>query len=52
MERLRIQGMVQRLRRQWGDEEAWAIVSEAFEIELRQIRKLPAKKPVSLTPAK
>ena len=35
MERLRVQGLIQRLRRQHGDAEAWDIVREAFEIELR-----------------
>lgn len=35
MERLRVQSLIQRLRREYGDREAWAIVQEAFEIELR-----------------
>ena len=47
MERLRVQSLIQRLRREYGDAEAWAIVQEAFEIELRvpeTIRR--QKKPV------
>lgn len=35
MDRLRVQSLLQRLRREYGDAEAWAIVQEAFEIELR-----------------
>jgi CHASE2 domain-containing sensor protein len=35
MERLRVQSLIQRLRRQHGDAIAWDIVREAFEIELR-----------------
>lgn len=35
MDRLRVQGLLQRLRREYGDAEAWAIVREAFEIEMR-----------------
>jgi hypothetical protein len=47
MERLRVQSLIQRLRRQYGDEEAWAIVREAFEIELRvDETKRREKKPV------
>ena len=47
MDRLRVQSLMQRLRRQYGDEEAWAIVREAFEIELRVDQtKRREKKPV------
>jgi hypothetical protein len=47
MERLRVQSLMQRLRRQYGDEEAWEIVREAFEIELRVPEtKRREKKPV------
>ena len=47
MERLRVQSLIQRLRRQYGDTEAWDIVREAFEIELRVDQtKRREKKPV------
>lgn len=47
MERLRVQSLIQRLRREYGDAEAWAIVREAFEIELRVPEsKRKQKKPV------
>jgi hypothetical protein len=47
MERLRVQSLIQRLRRQYGDTEAWDIVREAFEIELRVPEtKRREKKPV------
>jgi len=47
MERLRVQSLIQRLRRQHGDQEAWDIVREAFEIELRVPEtKRREKKPV------
>ena len=47
MDRLRVQSLMQRLRRQHGDAEAWAIVREAFEIELRVSEtKRREKKPV------
>ena len=46
-ERLRVQSLIQRLRRQHGDAEAWDIVREAFEIELRVPEtKRREKKPV------
>ena len=47
MERLRVQSLIQRLRRQHGDAEAWDIVREAFEIEMRvDETKRREKKPV------
>ena len=47
MERLRVQSLIQRLRRQHGDQEAWDIVREAFEIEMRvDETKRREKKPV------
>lgn len=47
MERLRVQSLIQRLRREYGDAEAWDIVREAFEIELRVPEdKRRQKKPV------
>jgi hypothetical protein len=47
MERLRVQSLIQRLRRQYGDTEAWDIVREAFEIEMRVPEtKRREKKPV------
>jgi len=53
MDRLRVQSLMQRLRRQYGDEEAWAIVREAFEIELRVPEtKRREKQPVLTEPAK
>ena len=53
MDRLRVQGLIQRLRRQHGDDEAWAIVREAFEIELRVPQtKRREKQPVFTEPAK
>lgn len=53
MDRLRVQGLLQRLRRQHGDAEAWAIVQEAFEIELRVPEdKRRQKKPVLAETAK
>lgn len=53
MERLRVQSLIQRLRREHGDEEAWAIVREAFEIELRVPEdKRKQKKPVFVESAK
>lgn len=53
MDRLRVQGMVQRLRREHGDTEAWAIIREAFEIELRVPEdKRKQKKPVLQETAK
>jgi hypothetical protein len=53
MERLRVQSLIQRLRRQHGDQEAWDIVREAFEIELRVPETKPReKKPVFTDTAK
>jgi hypothetical protein len=53
MERLRVQSLIQRLRRQHGDQEAWDIVREAFEIELRVPEtKRREKKPVLQETAK
>ena len=53
MERLRVQSLIQRLRRQYGDAEAWDIVREAFEIELRVSETKPReKKPVFSDTAK
>ena len=53
MDRLRVQSLIQRLRRQHGDAEAWAIVREAFEIELRVPEtKRREKQPVLNKPAK
>ena len=53
MERLRVQSLIQRLRRQYGDTEAWDIVREAFEIELRVPEtKRREKKPVLQETAK
>jgi hypothetical protein len=53
MERLRVQSLIQRLRRQHGDQEAWDIVREAFEIELRVPEtKRREKKPVFTDTAK
>jgi hypothetical protein len=53
MDRLRVQSLMQRLRRQYGDEEAWAIVREAFEIEMRVPEtKRREKKPVLQETAK
>ena len=53
MDRLRVQSLIQRLRRQHGDAEAWAIVREAFEIELRVPEtKRREKQPVLSKPAK
>ena len=53
MERLRVQSLIQRLRREYGDAEAWAIVREAFEIELRVPEShRRQKKPVLTVPAK
>lgn len=46
MDRLRVQSLLQRLRREYGDAEAWAIVQEAFEIELRVPQEKRQKKPV------
>jgi hypothetical protein len=40
MDRLRVQGLLQRLRRQYGDQVARDIVLRAFELELPD----PAKK--------
>ena len=45
MERLRVQSLIQRLRREYGDDEAWAIVREAFEIELRVPESKRRQKP-------
>ena len=42
MDRLRVQSLIQRLRREYGDDQAWAILREAMEIEIRvpeQFRK-------------
>jgi len=44
MDRLRVQSLMQRLRRQHGDAVAWDIVREAFEIELRVSQKKPREK--------
>lgn len=52
MERLRVQSLIQRLRRQYGDQQAWAIVQAAFEIELRVPDKQPRKKPLFVPVAK
>ena len=53
MERLRVQSLIQRLRRQYGDTEAWDIVREAFEIEMRVPEtKRREKKPVLQETAK
>ncbi len=53
MDRLRVQSLIQRLRREHGDAEAWAIVREAFEIELRvPEEKRRQKKPVLSESAK
>jgi len=53
MDRLRVQSLIQRLRRQHGDAKAWAIVREAFEIELRVPEtKRREKQPVLSEPAK
>jgi len=53
MERLRVQSLIQRLRRQYGDQEAWDIVREAFEIEMRVPEtKRREKKPVLQETAK
>lgn len=53
MERLRVQSLIQRLRREYGDAEAWAIVQEAFAIELRVPEdKRRQKKPEIFSSAK
>jgi hypothetical protein len=43
MERLRVQGLIQRLRREHGDEAALEIVQRAFELELPKFQKTTAK---------
>jgi hypothetical protein len=43
MERLRVQGLIQRLRREHGDDAALAIVQRAFELELPKFQKTTAK---------
>lgn len=50
MDRLRTQGLIQRLRREHGDDVAWQILREAMEIELRVPQNHRQKKLV-LSPA-